>query len=184
MVSRRWWIALGMVGALALPPLVKAAGDKPTAEHLALFEKKIRPVLVQHCYKCHSATSEKVRGGLVLDTREGIRKGGERGQAIVPGDAKKSLLLTAIRHTSDTLKMPPKQKLSDEVIADFEKWVALGAPDPRDGGAAPANVAIDIDKGRKFWSFQPPRKPAVPQVKDRSWARSDIDRFLLAAMET
>src|SRR5262249_15775187 len=75
------------------------------------------------------------------------------------------------------------QKLPDDVIADLEKWVVMGAPDPRDGGAAPPNVAIDIDKGRKFWSFQPPRKPTVPQVKDRTWARSDVDRFLHAAME-
>src|SRR5947199_7027431 len=113
----------------AAPDLVAADGESrkepATPEQLAFFEKSIRPVLVKECYSCHATTAEKVRGGLTLDTRDGIRKGGDSGPAVVPGDAKNSLLLQAIRHANDERKMPPKQKLADEVIADFEKWVAM-----------------------------------------------------------
>ena len=91
---------------------------EPTAAGLAFFEKKIRPVLVEHCYKCHSASSEKVKGGLLLDTREGIRKGGESGHAVVPGDLKESLLISAPKH--DDFEMPPKGMLPAAVVADFE----------------------------------------------------------------
>ncbi|MDG2213380.1 MAG: hypothetical protein P8M70_06110, partial [Verrucomicrobiota bacterium] len=84
---------------------------EPTAEGLAFFEKKIRPVLVEHCYKCHSASSEKVKGGLLLDTREGIRKGGESGHAVVPKNLDESLLIEAIRYRDEDLEMPPKDKL-------------------------------------------------------------------------
>ncbi len=127
-------------------------------EEIAFFEKKIRPVLVQHCYKCHSAQSEKIKGGLVLDTREGIRKGGELGPAVIPGDSS-SLLLKAIRHQGD-LKMPAR-KLPDEVIADFERWVRNGAADPRDGATHVVKQEIDIEKGRQFWAFQRPTKSAA-----------------------
>jgi hypothetical protein len=156
---------------------------KPTPEQLAFFEKNIRPVLVRECYGCHSKSAEKIRGGLTLDTREGLRKGGDNGPALVPGDPKKSLLIKAIKQTEDELKMPPKKKLSDEVIADFEKWVAGGAVDPRDGPVRAAKYEIDIEKGRKFWSFQPPKRALPPAVKDASWPKGDIDRFLLAGLE-
>src|SRR5213082_1273216 len=100
---------------------VKAAA---TPEQIAFFEKSIRPVLVKECYTCHAATAEKIRGGLTLDTRDGMRKGGDSGPAVAPGDTKGSLMLQAIRYANDDLKMPPKKKLDDAVIADFEKWVA------------------------------------------------------------
>src|SRR6185295_7913248 len=96
---------------------------------------KIRPALSQYCYKCHSAEAAKLKGGLLLDTRDGLRAGGESGPALVPGEPDKSLLVKAIRHKDENLKMPPKEKLPDAVIADLEKWVAMGAPDPRDGVA-------------------------------------------------
>jgi hypothetical protein len=160
---------------------------KATADQMAYFERNIRPVLVRECYTCHATTAKKIRGGLTLDTREGIRKGGETGPAVVPGNVSKSLLLKAIKHTDRELKMPPMKKLDAEVIAAFEKWIAMGAPDPRDG---PAKVVkktttyeIDIEKGRRFWSFVPPKKAPVPAVKDAAWPRSDSDRFLLARLE-
>jgi cytochrome c553 len=160
------------------------AADKPaSAEQLAFFEKKIRPVLVAQCYQCHSADAEKIKGELVLDTRAGIRKGGTRGPSVVPGNLQQSLLIKAIKHLDEEYQMPPKQKLSGEIIADFEKWVTMGAPDPRDGAAKAAHHEIDIEKGRQFWAFQPPKKHAAPTPKDAAWARSDIDRFLLAALE-
>jgi mono/diheme cytochrome c family protein len=109
-----------------------ATPTAPTAAQLEFFENRIRPVLAQNCYKCHSAESKKVRGGLLLDTREGLRKGGETGPGLIPGDSEKSLLLKAVRHTDPDLQMPPKgEKLSETQIADLVAWVKMGAPDPR-----------------------------------------------------
>jgi hypothetical protein len=165
------------------------AGAQPVdAKGLALFESKIRPVLVKECYSCHSAEAaknKKLRGGLYLDTREGARKGGDTGPAVVPGDAKKSLLLAAIRH-DDKVKverMPPRGKLSDEVIADFAKWIELGAADPRDGSVLPGKRPIDIAEGKKFWSFRPLAAVPPPEIKNAAWARNPIDRFVLAGLE-
>ena len=93
------------------------------------------------CAKCHASTSEKVKGGLLVDSREGLRKGGDTGPAVVPGNLDESLLITAIRYNDESLQMPPKTKLSDEVIADFEKWVKMGAPDPRGGKTSSARAA-------------------------------------------
>jgi hypothetical protein len=165
-------------------PAKEPAAEQPaTPEQIAFFEKNIRPVLVKECYSCHAATAEKVRGGLTLDTRAGLRKGGDTGPVVVPGDARNSRLLKAIKYAEDDLKMPPKKKLADEVVADFEKWIAMGAPDPRDGAATVTKYEIDIEKGRQFWSFQPPKKTAPPAVHDAAWPKGDIDRFLLAALE-
>jgi hypothetical protein len=171
-----------LMGWLAAPSNQHAQAQPPP-EQIAFFEKSIRPVLVKECYTCHATTAEKIKGGLTLDTREGIRKGGDTGPAVVPGDVKKSLLIQAIRHAKADLQMPPMKKLSDDVIADFEKWIAMGAPDPRDGSAKVIKNEIDIEKGRQFWSFQPLKKTAPPAVKDAGWARNDIDRFLLAGLE-
>jgi hypothetical protein len=165
------------------PQKEATAETPPTPEQTAFFEKSIRPVLVKECYSCHAASAEKVRGRFKLDSRENLRKGGESGPAIVPGDPKKSLLIQAIKHDHEELAMPPKKKLSDSVIADFEKWVAMGAPDPRDSADKGARYVIDLDKGRQFWSFQPLKKKTTPAVKDTSWPKSDIDRFLLAELE-
>src|SRR5690348_8681537 len=118
---------------LAVPCRAHAQGTE-------YFEKKIRPVLTEHCYKCHSTEAEKakkLKGGLRLDTRDGMRKGGDSGPAIVPGKADDSLLVKAVRHDGD-LKMPPTKKLPDAMIADIERWVAMGAPDPRTDSAATA----------------------------------------------
>ncbi len=170
-----------------LPKPSAAASAPPTAEGIAFFEKNIRPVLADKCYKCHSADAEKIKGGLVLDTRDGIRTGGDSGAAVVPGDLAKSLLIEAIRYANKDTQMPPQKqggKLPDAVIANFEKWVQVGAPDPRDAtGAKVAKSSINIEKGREHWAFQPVKKSAPSAVKDAAWPRSDIDRFLLAGME-
>ena len=162
------------------------AADKPTEkispDQLAFFEKKIRPVLVAKCYKCHAADAEKIKGGLLLDTREGIRMGGATGHAIEPGDLKGSLLIAAIRGEKKDQLMPPKEKLPPEVIADFEKWVLMGAPDPRDGKAKLAKKP-DLAEGKNFWSFQPVKPVGVPKVKDTKWPATDLDRFVLAKLE-
>jgi len=173
--------ALANLAAAAITP--KAA---PDAAQIDFFEQHIRPVLVQKCYKCHAADAEKIKGGLLLDTREGVLAGGDSGAAIVPGDPKNSLLMKSIRWIDKDLKMPPKEQLSADVIADFEKWIAMGAPDPREGGAKVAKTTkapIDVEKGREFWAFQAPKAAPAPQVKDTAWPRTDIDRFLLAGLE-
>ncbi|MGL4555410.1 MAG: DUF1549 domain-containing protein, partial [Gemmataceae bacterium] len=157
------------------------APKPPAAAGLRFFEQKIRPVLVKQCYECHSADAKKKRGGLLVDTRAGLLKGGDAGPAVVPGKPIESLLIKAMRH--DGLVMPPKDKLSPEVIADFEAWVKMGAPDPRDGKAAASAGGIDIAAGKKFWSFRPPVRVPAPAVTDAGWPRGDVDRFVLAALE-
>ncbi|MFN9717833.1 MAG: DUF1549 domain-containing protein, partial [Planctomycetota bacterium] len=147
-----------------------------SAEQLGFFEARIRPVLIQHCYSCHSAESEDVRGGLLLDTRAGLLRGGDSGPSIVPGQPSASPLLSALKH--ETVEMPPDQKLADSVIRDFEQWISDGAVDPRDGDSTVTRRTIDIEAGRGFWSFQPLTPVVVPSTRD-SWARSDVDRFLI-----
>ncbi len=162
-------------------------GAEPTLspDDLAFFEKKIRPVLVAHCYQCHSAQAAQVKGGLLLDTREGVLRGGDSGAAVVRNEPEKSLLIQALRYVDDAPAMPPRKQLPAEVIADFTQWVKRGAPDPRDGKAEVVKSReIDIEKGRQFWSFTPPRPSAPPSVKDAAWPRTVEDRFLLAAMES
>ena len=154
-------------------------------DQIDFFEKKIRPVLSEKCYKCHSETSEKIKGGLTLDTREGMRRGGDNGAAVVPGSLKDSLLIDAIHYTNKDFSMPPQKsggKLPEAVIQDFEKWVQMGAPDPRNG-AAKLVKKYDTEKAKAWWSFQPPAKAPVPVVKDAAWPKSDVDRYLLAALE-
>jgi cytochrome c553 len=160
-----------------------AAEPAPVANEAGLrfFESKIRPVLVKHCYGCHSAEAKKSRGGLVVDTRDGLLKGGDAGPAIVPGKPLESLLVKVLHH--DGLAMPPKDKLSPDIIADFETWVKMGAPDPRDGKAAVVTKTIDIQAGKKFWSFQPLQRVATPLVRQNDWAQTNADAFILSALE-
>ena len=153
-----------------------------SAENLAFFEKRIRPLLIKHCYECHSTESKEVQGELLVDSRAALRKGGSTGPAIVPGDLDQSLLIKAVRH-SDDLQMPPEKKLAKDEIADLEKWVSLGAPDPRTKATKFVKRKIDLTEAKKFWSFQPIQDPPVPAVKNNTWPQSDIDRFILAALE-
>ncbi|MBL8795830.1 MAG: PSD1 domain-containing protein [Planctomycetia bacterium] len=154
---------------------------EPDPQGIAYFEKKIRPVLVQQCYACHSEEAKKIKGGLRVDLREGLLRGGESGPAVVPGQVKDSLLIQAIQHAKADLKMPPKVKLPDAVIADFVKWVELGAPDPRGGRlASPRNLA---EEGRRHWAFQPLSRVAPPAVQDTVRPGNEIDRFLVARRE-
>ena len=174
--------ALSLSGSTLLS--ADAVVERISPEQLAFFEKKIRPVLATKCYQCHSAESEKVKGGLLLDTREGIRMGGETGHGVTPRDLKDSLVIKAIRGDIKDALMPPKEKLPADVIADFEKWVLMGAPDPRDGNSKLAKKKPDLAEAKKFWSFQPPAKAPVPAVKNAAWPKTDLDRFILAALES
>ena len=165
----------------------QAAAESPE-KGIEFFEKSIRPVLVQHCYECHSsdaAAKGKLQAGLAIDTKEGLLTGGESGPAVTPGDPAKSLLIEALKFES--YEMPPKGKLPAEVIADFVKWVEMGAPDPREASAAPAprRAAFQItDADRQHWSFQPVKNVPPPEVKDHGWVRDDMDRFVLAKLES
>jgi Protein of unknown function (DUF1549)/Protein of unknown function (DUF1553)/Planctomycete cytochrome C len=147
----------------------------------AFFEAKIRPVLVESCYSCHSSTAKK-RGGLLLDSKDGLHKGGDSGAAIKPGSPNDSLLVKALRYGDPDLKMPPKGKLPANVIADFERWIADGAVDPRDAKET-KTAGIDFDKARHFWSFEKPTMPKAPDVKNAAWTKTPIDRFILAKIE-
>ncbi|MBL8829611.1 MAG: PSD1 domain-containing protein [Planctomycetaceae bacterium] len=167
-------------------PLNLAVGADPAAD--MFFEQKIRPVLVEHCYSCHSteaAAKKQLKSGLLVDSREGLRRGGDSGPAVVPGDLDASLLIAALKH--DSFKMPPSGKLPASVIADFEHWIKLGAHDPREtpAGAKPVHgPSIDIDRARReHWAFQPLSSSPPPEVKNRAWVLNDIDRYILAAME-
>ena len=163
-------------------PATPTADEKPaTAEQLAFFEKKIRPVLIDKCYPCHSEEAKKgPKGGLLVNTRDGVRKGGDSGPAVVPGNPKASLLVKALKGDGAEA-MPPKEKLSADVVADFEAWVKMGAPDPRTGKAAAKKAdAIDIEKGKQHWAFQPPK---VSRDAKRSAGTSEaIDAFVLAKL--
>jgi hypothetical protein len=151
-----------------------------TKQGLEFFEKRIRPILVQYCYECHSAKSEDVGGDLLLDTRGGTRKGGESGHAVVPKDLRNSLLMDAIQY--QTLEMPPDERLPDIVIADFRRWIQMGAPDPREDSAA-AEGEIAKDTAERLWSVAPLSVSAPPDVQPSDWQRTDIDRFVFAKLQ-
>jgi len=149
------------VFSFAFVPLSWGASAKLTPQEIDFFETKIHPIFAENCFKCHSQTSEKIKGGLLLDSHEAVLKGGNTGPVIVPGNPDKSLLIQAVRYKDKDLQMPPNdRKLSDEQIADLEKWVKIGAPDPRVGGAGDQhNYAVDFAKAKKHWAFQPVVNP-------------------------
>jgi hypothetical protein len=148
---------------------------------VAFFEEHIRPLLAEHCYKCHSRQAKSPRGGLLLDSRDGWVKGGDNGPAVVPSDPDRSPLIRAVRY-KDKPKMPPRGKLSAKQIDLLERWVRMGAPAPRDSTAT-ARAGIDVERGRYYWAFRPLRVVPPPTVEDRNgWCRTPIDRFILAAL--
>ena len=158
---------------------------KPDAAGIEFFEKHVRPVLVQHCYECHSGG--EVNGGLLLDSRQSVMKGGDTGAVIVPGKPDGSLLIEAIRYQNRDLQMPPKNRLSPEQVAVLEKWIAMGAPDPRDVIAAATSTkptGMTIEDGRRFWSLTPVNDPAVPEVTNAGWVKNPVDAFVLAKLDS
>src|SRR5688572_24473251 len=166
-----------LLPALGIARAAAGADPPPDPAGVEFFEKKVRPLLVEHCYKCHSAEAErnkKLKGGLLLDTRAGTLKGGDSEKpAVVPGQAEASLLIEAVRWKNEDLQMPPKQKLADAQIADLVAWVNMGAPDPRVAGAS-ASAPGAAASARDFWSFKPPQPQAVPAVKESDRVRSPI----------
>ena len=164
-------LAAGVCGAASGP------------ESAEFFETRVRPVLAKNCFACHA---ESHMGGLRLDSRESLLKGGKDGPAIVQGNPDGSLLIQAVRHSHPRFKMPPQGKLKDTEIADLTAWVKDGALWPAAVSIAPAstkNGYLITPEQRAFWSFQPVRKPAPPPVRDKSWPKTPIDRFILAKLE-
>jgi len=162
-----------------------------TAEQLEFFERKVRPVLVERCYSCHSAEAKKLKGELHLDSRAGFLKGGESGHpSLVVGDPGKSRLIEAIAYENQDLQMPPKGRLSPEAIADLTEWVKLGAPWPKE--AAPQTTSTSTKKGTfdlkqrrsQHWAWRPLQRPPQPAVRQTDWPRQPTDRFLLASLES
>lgn len=151
----------------------QAAGER-------LFEQRIRPVLVRECYECHSGQSQTLQGQLRLDSRPAMRKGGESGPAVVPGKPEDSLILEALRHES--FEMPPNKQLPDSVVADFSRWIEMGAPDPRDKADA-VELPDAVRAAREHWAFQPIQKPLPPQVGAPQTARTPIDLFVLEKLD-
>jgi len=173
----RWptTFAVAFAGAAAL------AAD-PVSDAERHFTDKVLPVLAARCFECHAHAGE-IEGGLSLDSRSGWEEGGDSGPAIVPGKPADSLLVKAIRYADAALAMPPTGKLPAAEIELLEQWVAMGAPDPRRGGAAAKKQGVDIEAGRKHWAFQPVRDPAPPAVADAGWPLDPSDRFVLARLE-
>ncbi|MCB1233222.1 MAG: DUF1549 domain-containing protein, partial [Verrucomicrobiae bacterium] len=171
---------LALAAAVFELPAAELTPISLTKSERDFFESKIRPVLVEHCHECHAADADEVKADFLLDTRLGIRKGGISGRdAIIPGDPSGSQLLEALRYENEDLQMPPEGRLPDPVIADFETWIAMGAPDPRDGESKlPREIAAE-----NHWAFQPVKKPELPEVKDSDWPKDRIDRFVLAKLE-
>ena len=183
--TRAAWLVLGTLCACA--PAARAQEAAPSREGVEFFETHIRPVLVEKCYACHSEKADKLRGDFLLDTREGLRKGGGSGEAaVVPGEPDKSPLILAIRRNHDDHDaMPPKEKdaLTAEQVKAFEQWVTMGAPDPRDGKPTSAAGSLSKVDPKQHWAFRPVKDVAVPEVRSAGWAITPIDRFILAKLE-
>ena len=168
---------LGVTIGLAL----SALAEPPAEEDLRFFRDKIEPVLKTNCYECHSGQAKEIKSGLRLDSRVALLQGGDSGAAVVPGKPDESLLIQAIRH--DGLEMPPdKPQLSPAVIADFVKWVELGAPHSAEG-ETPLAGNPDAPAARAHWAFQPVERSPLPGVHDSVWPRTPIDTFILAKLE-
>lgn len=156
---------------------------------MEFFETNIRPVLVEQCYRCHNSI-DLSEGSLVLDTKAGTLKGGDNGTIIEPGSVEKSRLIAILKHEVPGLEMPEDgKKLSDQEIANFEKWISLGAPDPRNAPPTPESIkalrswdSVLEQRKKDSWAFQPIRSPAAPDVPDSRWSTTEIDRFAFAKM--
>ncbi|MGI9470622.1 MAG: PSD1 and planctomycete cytochrome C domain-containing protein [Rubripirellula sp.] len=182
MAESRAFLFLALMALLV--GAIPSGADEPQANHLEFFEKEVRPLLVKHCYQCHSVNAKRVEGKLLLDSRSAHLLGGDSGEAIVPGDADASLLIEAVRYES--YEMPPKGKLPEQDIETLVRWINMGAPWPKE--APPSSTArsdgFDLEKRRSdFWVWQPIANPDPPPVQEEAWPRNDVDRYVLARLE-
>jgi cytochrome c553 len=166
-------------------PAYALTAVEPTAEQKQFFEQKIAPILSSACYKCHSHEEGKTKGGLALDSREALSKGGDDGPILVPGDPLKSHLIQRVLTKDPDEKMPPKEdKLTEQQVSDLTAWVKMGAPDPR---TAKPNIgaiaAYNTAAARNHWAWQPLHAPSPPTVKMAGWVKNPVDQFVLAKLE-
>ncbi len=192
-MHRRLFACVACAVSLLAFSALSAGGDPESltnllsSEQIDFFESRIRPVLVEHCYECHSTEAQPIQAGLLLDVRDAMREGGDSGVAVVPGDVNASLLIEALRYES--LEMPPSGRLPDEVIADFSRWVEMGAPDPREqrreqpavAATVPAAANIDWAVARQHWAFRAPQRHRSPDAPD-PWGQRPLDAFVLEAL--
>lgn len=173
---------LRLAGALALgaASLMSASA----AADMEFFEKRIRPIFVERCYECHSASANKFKGGLALDSKDGWSRGGDSGPAVIPGDVERSLLVKAIRWNDPDTQMPPKNKLPQSEIDALTAWVQSGAPDPRLGKPVTPAAGSPANSATNHWAYQPVNSPSPPSVSNRKWPRGAIDQFILARLES
>ena len=169
---------------LSLGFTISANAGQTDTDKYAFFESKIRPVLAQHCYKCHSSEAKQIKGGLRLDTRDSIRKGGDSGPAVVPGDLEKSLLLQAVVYDGGFYDMPPSGKLNDSQIADIRQWIATGAIDPREENLNTPAVHKKQSFGSSHWAFQQVKSVKPPEIRQKSWPLQPLDQFILSKLES
>lgn len=173
---------LSLIAFLSMSMFVgRVAAEAPSAAEIEFFEAEIRPVLVEHCLECHSSSSKSLKASLQLDHRDGLLTGGDSGPAIVPGKPEDSLLLKALKY--DGVEMPPKGRLAPEIVSNFEQWIRMGAPDPRERPAQTGVAKFDFLQASKLWSFQPPHRSKAPDLKQSEWRQQDLDRFVLARLE-
>jgi len=186
--ANQLWKWLGLL-FLVLAFVPGTMASEPVSAGSDFFETRIRPALAENCYSCHSAQAKKLKGGLLVDSIEGLLKGGETGPAVVPEKPDESLLIQAIRYDDELTRMPPKGKLPADTIATLEQWVKEGAQGPLGqttvARAAPGSKPLGIDwtAARKHWAYQPIHQHEPPAVKNRSWSQSAIDPFILARLE-
>lgn len=186
-----WYFAIFLVARLLLDCLSAYCQEEqlgsqppPNVGQLEFFEREIRPLLAEHCYECHSAKASRLKAGLYLDSRPGMLKGGDSGPALVESKIDESLIIQAVRY--ETFEMPPKGKLPVKDIETLTKWVAMGAPWPKDVEPAdgPLRDVFDLQKRKaNHWAWQPIQNPQPPLVVDQGWLSSPIDNFILSGLE-
>ena len=172
-----FWVSCAVRGVETVDPDAKKSRD--------FYEARVQPILSENCYSCHSHQADKIKGSFILDSREGLLKGGESGPAIISGDPEKSLLIKSVRHLDEDLQMPPKKKLSEEQIAILVEWIKIGAPysESKPTAATRPKGRKITPEDRKWWAFQPVRATEPPKVADPTWIRNPIDQFVLAKLD-
>ncbi len=176
----------GLANPLAAAPPEEASPE--TAEQIAFFESKVRPILVEHCYECHATDSESIEAGLLLDSKWGWETGGDSGPALIPHAPEDSLLIEAVKYEENIISgMPPQSKLAAEKIEILEQWIEMGAPDPREKVSGEGNSTKEKfnlqERYKEHWSWRSIENPQPPEVKKSQWPRNPMDRFVLAAQE-
>ncbi|QXD23096.1 PSD1 and planctomycete cytochrome C domain-containing protein [Opitutia bacterium ISCC 51] len=160
-------------------------GEELEPADLEYFEAKVRPLLVEHCYKCHASDSERIRGGFLLDSKPAMLRGGDSGSAITPGDAENSRLVNMIRQLPEFESMPPKYKMAANEIETLVTWINQGAPDPRTEEIQTDALAseFNLEERKQWWSLQPVENHQPPKTEDGDWPSNEIDQFILAKLE-